>query len=92
MVVLPRVLKIKRRYIILNNVDIKRFKKDYINFFGYIDYYKLNFDYITYNDFYIIIVNRKDIYKVIFILYLQNKKIIKVFNTLKQSKDFLNIF
>ena len=75
----------------VNNIDFERFKRDYIDFFGYLDFYKSNIEIIKINDFSIISVNKKNIDRIIFILYLQGVKPIKIFKTIKSAKQFLNI-
>ncbi|BFI73435.1 hypothetical protein YN1_4220 [Nanoarchaeota archaeon] len=91
MVVLPKNLKIKRRYILVENIDKNKLREDYINFFGYIDFYKSNIEIIKINNFYVISVNKKNINKIIFLLYLQRIKPINIFKTIKSIKRFLNI-
>ena len=91
MVILPKNLKIKRRYILVKNIDFERLKKDYIEFFGSIDFYKSNIEMIKINDFYVISTNKRSINKVIFLLYLQKVRPINIFKTIKSLKQFLNI-
>ncbi|MGC9079420.1 MAG: hypothetical protein ACP5G1_01640 [Nanopusillaceae archaeon] len=91
MVKLPGSLKIKRRYILVENLDKNRLKIDYIKFFGYIDFLDSNIKIWKISDFFVISTNRKKLHKVLFVLYLQNSKIIKVFKTIKSIKQFLNI-
>ncbi|EOD42246.1 RNase P/RNase MRP subunit POP5 [Candidatus Nanobsidianus stetteri] len=91
MVILPKALKIKNRYILLDFFDEEKLKKDFIKYFGYINYYDLHLNKIEINKRIILAVNKKHLYKIIFLLYLQNIKNFKIFKTLKGAKSFLNI-
>ena len=91
MVILPKNLKIKRRYILVEKLDKNKLKEDYINFFGSLDFYRSNIKIIEINGYNVISVNKKNINKLIFILYLQKVKPIKIFKTIKSIKRFLNI-
>jgi len=91
MVILPRALKIKNRYILIDFFDEEKLKNDFIKYFGYIDYYDLHLNKIEINKRIILSVNKKHLYKIIFLLYLQNIKNFKIFETLKGAKSFLNI-
>ena len=91
MVILPKALKIKNRYILIDFFDEKKLKNDFIKYFGYINYYDLHLNKIEINKRIILSVNKKHLYKIIFLLYLQNVKNFKIFKTLKGAKSFLNI-
>jgi len=91
MVVLPKALKIKNRYILIDFFDEEKLKKDFIKYFGYIYYYDLHLNKIEINKRTILSINKKHLYKIIFLLYLQNIKKFKIFKTLKGAKSFLNI-
>jgi hypothetical protein len=91
MVILPKALKIKNRYILIDFFDEEKLKNDFIKYFGYIDYYDLHLNKIEINKRLILSVNKKHLYKIIFLLYLQNVKNFKIFKTLKGAKSFLNI-
>jgi hypothetical protein len=91
MVILPKALKIKNRYILIDFFDEEKLKNDFIKYFGYINYYDLHLNKIEVNRMIILSLNKKHLYKVIFLLYLQNIKNFKIFKTLKGAKSFLNI-
>jgi len=91
MVILPKALKIKNRYILIDFFDEEKLKNDFIKYFGYINYYDLHLNKIEINKRIILSVNKKHLYKIIFLLYLQNVKNFKIFKTLKGAKSFLNI-
>jgi hypothetical protein len=91
MVILPKALKVKNRYILIDFFDENKLKNDFIKYFGYINYYDLHLNKIEINKKIIISVNKKHLYKIIFLLYLQNVKNFKIFKTLKGAKSFLNI-
>jgi len=91
MVILTKALKIKNRYILIDFFDEKKLKNDFIKYFGYINYYDLHLNKIEINKRIILSVNKKHLYKIIFLLYLQNVKNFKIFKTLKGAKSFLNI-
>jgi hypothetical protein len=90
-VILIKGLKIKRRYILVEKIDKNKLKEDFIDFFGYLEYFNSNIEIIEINNFYIISINKKGIYKFIFLLYLQKVRPIKIFKTIKSIKQFLNI-
>ncbi len=71
--------------------DENKLKNDFIKYFGCINYYDLHLNKIEINKKIIISVNKKHLYKIIFLLYLQNIKNFKIFKTLKGAKSFLNI-
>jgi len=91
MVILPKALKIKNRYILIDFFDEEKLKNDFIKYFGYINYYDLHLNKIEINKRIILSVNKRHLYKIIFLLYLQNVKNFKIFKTLKGAKSFLNI-
>jgi hypothetical protein len=91
MVILPKALKIKNRYILIDFFDEEKLKNDFIKYFGYIDYYDLHLNKIEINKRIILSINKKHLYKIIFLLYLQDIKNFKIFKTLKGAKSFLNI-
>jgi len=91
MVILPKALKIKKRYILVDFFDEEKLKKDFIKYFGYIYYYDLHLNKIEINKRIILSINKKHLYRIIFLLYLQNIKKFKIFKTLKGAKSFLNI-
>jgi len=91
MVILPKALKIKKRYILIDFFDEEKLKKDFIKYFGYIHYYDLHLNKIEINKRIILSINKKHLYKIIFLLYLQNIKKFKIFKILKGAKSFLNI-
>jgi UDP-N-acetylglucosamine 2-epimerase len=91
MVILPKALKIKNRYILIDFFDEEKLKNDFIKYFGYINYYDLHLNKIEINKRIVLSVNKKHLYKIIFLLYLQNVKNFKIFKTLKGAKSFLNI-
>ena len=91
MVILPKALKIKKRYILVDFFDEEKLKKDFIKYFGYIYYYDLHLNKIEINKRIILSINKKHLYKIIFLLYLQNIKKFKIFKILKGAKSFLNI-
>ncbi|WP_231433953.1 hypothetical protein [Candidatus Nanopusillus massiliensis] len=49
MVILPKALKIKNRYILLDFFDEEKLKNDFIKYFGYINYYDLHLNKIEIN-------------------------------------------
>lgn|GEM_PF-1546519 len=93
MALLPGNLNIKRRYILLENkISLEELKKKYIELFGEIDFYSLNLVFLElYNNYFIISVNKKKLYRLIFVLYLLNVRIKKITKTLKELKHFLNV-
>ena len=91
MVILPKALKIKNGYISIDFFDEEKLKNDFIKYFGYIDYYDLHLNKIEINNRIILSINKKHLYRIIFLLYLQNIKKFKIFKILKGAKSFLNI-
>lgn len=82
---------IKRRYILLESFNKKEFIKKFIYFFGYIEFLRASIKLFKISSFFVLSVNRKSLHKVIFALYLSNSRSRKVFKTLKEVKQFLNI-
>jgi len=86
--------RIKRRYILIDKeVDEEEIKNRYTYFFGFFDFLKANIKIIRKENKYTLIsVNRKNLYKLIFILYLMKINVRKIFMTIKEfEKYFLNI-
>jgi len=86
--------RIKRRYVLVDKeVNEEEIKNKYIYFFGFFDFLKANIRVIKrVNNFALISVNRKNIHRLIFVLYLMKINVRKIFRTIKEfEKYFLNI-
>jgi len=86
--------RIKRRYILIDKeISEEEIKNKYIYFFGFFDFLKANIRVIKREDnFTLISVNRKNINRLIFVLYLMRINVKSIFRTIKEfEKYFLNI-
>jgi len=86
--------RIKRRYILIDReINEEEIKDKYIYFFGFFDFLKANIRIIKKeNNHTLISVNRKNLYKLIFVLYLMKINVREIFKTIKEfEKYFLNI-
>jgi len=86
--------RIKRRYILIDKeINEEEIKNKYIYFFGFFDFLKANIRIIKKeNNYTLISVNRKNLHKLIFVLYLVKINVRKIFRTIKEfEKYFLNI-
>jgi len=86
--------RIKRRYILVDReISEEEIKDKFIYFFGFFNLSKANIRIIKREKGYTLIsVNRKELYKLIFVLYLMKVNVISIFRTIKEfEKYFLNI-
>ncbi|MEM0379167.1 MAG: hypothetical protein QW038_00390 [Nanopusillaceae archaeon] len=86
--------RIKRRYILLEHIPNieEKIKEKYIYFFGFFNFSKAKIKIIFSNDkFDLISINRKCLYKLIFVLYLIKARVLKIYKTIKEFKKEYNV-
>jgi len=91
---LTATYRIKKRYVLVEGTDIEdKIREKYIYFFGLFDFLKANIKVIKKEkDQILFSVNKKNLYKFIFILYLLKVSVKSIFRTIKEYKKyFLNI-
>lgn len=82
----PSSYKVKKRYILVNG-DLEKIKEKYIFLFGYLDFVS-NINFLKIGEKNVLVVNKKHLYKVIFVLYLLDYEF-KIFDTIKNLNNFI---
>jgi len=86
--------RVKRRYVLIDReIDEEEIRNRFIYFFGFFNLSKANIKVIKKERRYTLLsVNRKELYKLIFVLYLMKVNVRGIFRTIKEfEKYFLNV-